>query len=223
MFRKGGPIGSCAIPAEVDKYPLNLLAGFVSLTHLEAAPDGAPRPLDRFVDAFPELNIVTKNYQQLPLDKARAIIEGELARGGGDFEFLGAKFPAASIGSWGLVILFILEIYFSLHLSQARRIAYQEQFKATSGWIGAYNNRLAQGLTLVSTVIFPCWVAFAVGEFGITNVIVAPSRLHLVLVRLGEAAVVAAATMVCSQLILLWKWANPGPGSKAIPPIDGID
>lgn len=200
-----------AIPAEIEKYPVNLLARFVSLTHLETKPDGAPRPLVSFVDAFPELNTVTATYQQLPLDKARAIIEAELARGGGDFEFLGAKFPAASIGSWGLVILVALEIYFWLHLSQLQKIASREQLKSTSGWVGAYNNRVAQGLTLASTVMFPCWVAFAIGEFGITNVMVASSHFHVALVRLGEATVTVIAIMICSQLVLFWRSANTAP------------
>jgi hypothetical protein len=212
VFKKGGPIGGgCAIAAEVVRYPVDLLAAFVTLARLDRKPDGTVRPLGAFTDAFPELNAVTANYQQLSFDQSRAVIEGELARGGGDFEFLGAKFPAASIGSWGLVILFVLETYFALHLNQVRRVATAKSLESTSGWVGVYRNRPAQILTLASAVVFPCWVAFAVGEFGITNVIAAPSRPQAVLVRLGETSVVGAAMVVCIQLILLWKKASTAP------------
>jgi hypothetical protein len=153
-----------AIPTDVAQYPLNLLAKYVHFAHLETKPDGTPRPLGNFEEAFPELNSSTAHYQNLPFEQARAIMEGELARSGAEFEFLGAKFPAESIGNWGLVIILVLEVYFALHLNQVLRMATTEPLSATSAWIGVYSNRIARGLTVVSVAIFPCWVASSVSE-----------------------------------------------------------
>lgn len=204
ILTKEGVSEDWAVPVEVAQYPVDLLAVFVNLTHLAKKPDDTPPQLGSFSDAFPELTAVTKNYSDLPLDKSRSVLESEIARGGSNFEFLGAKFPVASIGVWGLVILFVLEIYFSLNLNEVRGTGSPELLKSTCGWIGLYRNWVAQSLTIISACLFPSWVAFAVGEFSITNVIVAPSRLRVVLVRVGESSVVVAAMIACVQLLLLW-------------------
>jgi hypothetical protein len=115
-----------------------------------------PGPAGTFSDSFPELDRVTRNYQELALEKARAILEAELARGGERIEFLGMKLPETLMATWGGVVILMLQLYLWLHLRAVRGVRRTSKWVRNEvAWIGIYSDIFARGTTLATVFLLP--------------------------------------------------------------------
>ena len=115
-----------------------------------------PGPAGTFSDSFPELDRVTRDYQELTLEKARAILEAELARGGERIEFLGMKLPGTLMATWGGVVILMLQLYFWLHLRVVRGVGRtSKELMNEVAWIGIYSDIFARVITLATILLLP--------------------------------------------------------------------
>ena len=117
-----------------------------------------------FEDTFPELNQVTRLYQQLRLDDVKTIVGDELRRAGERVQFLGLTFPERVVSTWGIVIILIVHLYFWIHLRQLcfRLVPHDPAIKVA--WIGFYTDffgRLGSNLTALilplGAVLYLAW------------------------------------------------------------------
>ena len=115
-----------------------------------------PGPAGAFSDSFPELDRVTENYQEVPLEKAVAILSAELARGVERVEFLGMSLPQTLMATWGGFVLFILQLYFWLHLRALHRVGVTSAALTNEvAWIGIYPDKAAQVIAFSTIFVVP--------------------------------------------------------------------
>jgi hypothetical protein len=114
-----------------------------------------------FADAFPQLDRVTKVYQELDISKVGHILSAELERAGQRIEFLGIHVPEAIIASWGMVILFAVQSYFWVQLRalHARLPATKQDEVLSAGWIAAYPDNWARLVCVMTVGVLPAIVS----------------------------------------------------------------
>ena len=116
-------------------------------------------PKGFFTDSFGELEQVSKDYQDLELDRVKSIIESELRRSGDSFEVLGAKFAGPTLRKWGGMVLLGIQLYLLLHL----RILVQRLKRSSEilfvPWIGVYKDTLSQITFAGTAVIAPVLIS----------------------------------------------------------------
>lgn len=111
-----------------------------------------PGPGGTFSDSFPELDRVTRGYQELEFEKARAILRAELGRSGERVEFLGMNVPETIMATWGGIVILMLQLYFWLHLRALHNAGYLSKNIANEvAWIGTYSDFFAR-LTAFATI-----------------------------------------------------------------------
>lgn len=99
---------------------------------------------------------MTRDYQELTLEKARAILSAELARGGERIEFLGMSLPETLMATWGGIVILMLQLYFWLHLRALHGVGGASvELKNEVAWIGMYPDVFARGTTLVTVLLLP--------------------------------------------------------------------
>jgi hypothetical protein len=108
-----------------------------------------------FKTSFPSLAKVTEQYRDLPFQKIRDIIDGEISRSGENVEAFGLKIPAGALRQWGTLLILALQLYFSRHLRFMRRAHVPAIKESKSAWIGLYDDRLSRYGTILSTVALP--------------------------------------------------------------------
>jgi hypothetical protein len=118
----------------------------------------------RFSDSFPELDRVTKVYQELEIGKIAAILEGELERSGERIQFLGLQVPERIIVNWEMVILISVQIYFFVQLWNFFRMSKGiiDQQSRNAGWIGLYPEFLARLTSFVTVGLLPLTTAILI-------------------------------------------------------------
>ena len=109
----------------------------------------------KFEGTFPELNEITKHYQKLELNDAYQILGAELQRTGERIEFLGLRFPESFISTWGAVILFIIQLYFWLHLRTFYEYLASSESSIDVAWIGIYSDPISRFISLLSVSLLP--------------------------------------------------------------------
>lgn len=111
-----------------------------------------PGPGGTFSDSFPELDRVTRGYQELELEKARGILKAELGRSGERVEFLGMNIPETVMATWGGIVILMLQLYFWLHLRALCNAGYPSKDIVNEvAWIGTYSDFFAR-LTAFATI-----------------------------------------------------------------------
>ena len=108
-----------------------------------------------FEATFLELNELTQHYQKLELNDAYQILRAELQRTGERIEFLGLRFPERIISTWGAVILFIIQLYFWLHLRTFYEYLASSETSIDVAWIGIYSDPMSRFISLLSVSVLP--------------------------------------------------------------------
>jgi hypothetical protein len=151
--------GILVFPAKIrePRLPINLQQWLIQQFRIDTVSGSFP-------EAFPELDRVTKVYQELELGKISQILAGELERSGERIQFLGLQLPERIIVTWGMVILFAVQIYFCVQLRTLRLRTSAENFDEArnAGWIGLYRDWGARLVSSLTIGVLPLAVAFLV-------------------------------------------------------------
>lgn len=107
-----------------------------------------------FAEAFRELDGFTSEIGDVRLDSVARVLENERKRTSESFQAFGLKVPAAELYRWGSPLLVVIQLYFLLHLN-ALTSAVAASERRSAPWIGIYNNRLSQTVTVTSAVMLP--------------------------------------------------------------------
>jgi hypothetical protein len=113
-------------------------------------------PAGRFAESFPELDGVTREYQQLSLESAARILDDELKRTGERIEFLGVSLPEPVMATWGGIVILMLQLYFWLHLRYWKRQGGMLNHEPNHvPWIAIYPDVFARAATYATIGLFP--------------------------------------------------------------------
>ena len=116
---------------------------------------------DNFENTFSELHQITKPYQELSIDNAKVILEGELKRAGDRVQFLGLTLPGQFVSAWGIGI-FAIQVYLLFHLYELRFRIVPGDAAVKVAWIGLYTGPVAWIGFILTAVIPPLVVVAAV-------------------------------------------------------------
>jgi hypothetical protein len=142
---------------------LKLQNFFVSLT-------GNQHLTGKFEKSFPFIKqTVTPAFYNLELSSVRQILEGQLKRSGRIIEVMGIKVPASAVSLWGVLALFILQLYFLLHCLEFSNRLQADHEAINTPWIGIYQNRISKALLISSLVLLPIIVSGVAAYFEIGN------------------------------------------------------
>jgi hypothetical protein len=113
-----------------------------------------------FAYAFPELNRLTADYQDLQLDKIQAILRAQKLTSGESIEIVGIKLAVESVRSGGALLILGVQLYFLLHLKEFVRRIVPESEAWDAAWIGLYPGALAVGAFWFSAFLLPTAAVF---------------------------------------------------------------
>ena len=106
----------------------------------------------KFEKDFPELNRVTAQYMELPVERVAAILDAEVQRSGERVQMLGLTFSLKVLSQAAAGIIMLVQMYFVLHLKQFRLSSpHPDQI----AWVATYSNEYAKFLTLATGMILP--------------------------------------------------------------------
>jgi hypothetical protein len=140
--------------------PIKRSQSFYFDPYQKFVPPGAQWRREPFSDAFPNLSVMTKNYEELGFDTLDKILEAEESRTGDSFEAVGIKFPAGGVTGWGIIMVVGIQLYFFVHLHELKERLGSEDEGWGVAWIGVYKSRLAIAVYFVSCALLPATAAF---------------------------------------------------------------
>jgi hypothetical protein len=161
----------------------------------------------RFDKSFPALKELTEFTESLPLDRLKQQLESEQERSREGFEIFGVKLPTELIGTWGILSLLVVQLYFWLHLlrfvKQAREDRGNDASVSQIPWIGFYPEKITRfififssvglPLIIVGYISFKAWQAYA----DIT------AELFIILVF--NCCCVAMAMITLNTILRMWR------------------
>jgi hypothetical protein len=112
---------------------------------------------DSFERTFSELHHVTQPYQELSLESVKAILEGELRRAGERIQFLGINVTEQSLTNWGIVLIFVIQLYFLIHIMELSRLRSVDPARNVA-WIGLYPGIIARLTSISTAAVLPIGV-----------------------------------------------------------------
>jgi hypothetical protein len=141
--------------------------------------DSAGNPFEK---TFRELYQITRPYQELSLDNAKPILEGELKRAGERVQFLGLTFPERLVSTWGIAIILIIQLYFWIHLRELRFRVVPDDPAVKEAWIGFYTGYIARLGSVLTASILPLGaVLYLAWNQGFSRALVGLSVVEFVL------------------------------------------
>lgn len=99
------------------------------------------------------MNLEVKKVKKIIEEKVSNVEEKQV-------EIWGAKIPGHEIGRWGMLIIFIIQLYLLLHFSSFVALVKKEGKPPDVPWIGAYLGWLPQSAFLLLGFLFPTIVLF---------------------------------------------------------------
>lgn len=109
----------------------------------------------KFAQVFENLADITKTYETLPPDVIDDVLASEEARYGESFQALGIKFPAENTTLWGILIIFVIQIYLLVQSREFDLKHHREAAEADVAWVALYPSALARLLTFISLCVLP--------------------------------------------------------------------
>jgi hypothetical protein len=113
---------------------------------------------DSFERTFSELHHVTQPYQELSLESVKAILEGELRRAGERIQFLGINVTEQSLTNWGIVLIFVIQLYFLVHIMELLSWLGPADPARNVAWIGLYPGIIARLTSISTAAVLPIGV-----------------------------------------------------------------
>lgn len=113
--------------------------------------------------AFPELDEITADYEDLTFDKLSAILAAQRKHSDQTFEAFSVKFPSEAVARWGLILLLGVQLYFLIHMASTR---IQPDTDIGVAWIPLYPTKLAQTVFLLTVAVLPPLTTGIIGHVG---------------------------------------------------------
>jgi hypothetical protein len=120
---------------------------------------------------------VPQPYQELSIENAGAILEGELKRAGERIQFLGLNIPERLLTNWGIVVLFGMQLYLLLHVWELRARLVPDDPALKVAWLGFYSGLFARVTSIFTAAVLPIGVQAYLAsnqEFSWVSVTVLP-------------------------------------------------
>jgi hypothetical protein len=109
----------------------------------------------KFAQVFESLADITKTYETLPPDVIDDVLASEEARYGESFQALGIKFPAENTTLWGILIIFVIQIYLLVQSREFDLKHHRAAAEAEVAWVALYPSAFARLLTFISICVLP--------------------------------------------------------------------
>lgn len=113
--------------------------------------------------AFPDLDEVTTDYEDLTFDKLSTILAAQRKRSDQTFEAFSVKFPSDAVARWGLVLLLGVQLYFLIHMES---VQIHPDSEISVAWIPLYPHGLAQTVFVLTVAVLPPATTAIVGHVG---------------------------------------------------------
>ncbi len=171
----------------------------------EFFPGIAPGTFER---RFPQLVNWVEGKEDRPISVLIEDIQSDLERANDSFEVLGVKIPLALIAKVGILVIILIEIYFSLHLRRLRQIFLKADTLPAFPWIGIYSDIVSKSVFTIALIGIPASVVFLLiveswGLFGLSISVVLTT------------AFVVVHTMLGIVLVSFWRsWPSIGSMAK---------
>jgi len=139
--------------------PFSLHVGrfvYVEVSPQFLQPQFAQTRIGSFERAFPELKAISDSYGPSRLTDIEATLSSEAAKAGDTFEFQGVKFPISNVTIWGVIVLWLIQLYFFIYLKQLSGKLSNADPGWDVPWIGMNTDVLARMLFFLSVILLPC-------------------------------------------------------------------
>jgi hypothetical protein len=117
-----------------------------------------------FAESFPNLKEVTRNYAGQEFSSIRKQLEEERERAGESFEAVGLKLPAGETTRWGLLLIFVVQLYLWIHIRELQRKLSPQDEALNFPWIGLYAGTAAKIVFYLSIALVPVIAVLTVGH-----------------------------------------------------------
>jgi hypothetical protein len=158
-----------------------------------------------FYAAFPELESIPEEFNDIPLDKAISRIADLQPKQEQEVEIVGLRIPVVELARWGTLLLLSVQLYFWLHLHELHSKLEPTSPGRDVPWIGIYTSKAAFTSTLLSGCAAPIYAAISL---MIRSVYSAPALTKsppysLAIAIAGVIASVGLAGLTAAQLTAL--------------------
>jgi hypothetical protein len=123
--------------------------------------DAKSYKIGEFGKSFPDLFEISKSLTTLSFDQLVPELERQRNSLGDGLSVFGAKVASRDIRSLGAFIVFAIQVYFWIHLSELNRKMSHGKVEIQSAWIGVYKSTYSKMVYYSTAIIFP----FVVGLF----------------------------------------------------------
>jgi len=113
-----------------------------------------------FDDVFADLVSMSRGLESLSFDDLGNYLRRLRDEDSGTVSILGVELPGASVSSWGIGLLAVLQVYFFLHLLRASKLGISRVAAHHFPWVGVYQNNTERAMMFIATCAFPSAVAF---------------------------------------------------------------
>src|SRR5882672_415496 len=158
LYAKNGISENMIVPFEKERViSLNLLEPLRPLNPSFSVDSGL------YKKAFPDLNEITADYEDLTFDKLSLILAAQRKHSDQTFEAFSVKFPSEAVARWGLVLLLGVQLYFLIHMAS---VQIRPDAEISIAWIPLYPNSLAQSVFVLTVAVLPPGTTGIIGHVG---------------------------------------------------------
>lgn len=160
----------------------------------------------KFKNTFPELYTITKDFSGIFLEDLDPILATFSKRSEDQVELFGAKLPIPAIINWGIPILFVLTLYYYLHLKNLLKVLPASgALPSEVAWVGTYTGWLSKALTIGSIVILPMTVTIILLIQAYNTFLARESYVILIAINLISIGILITAFNVLKTHFALWR------------------
>ena len=158
FYRSNGTPENIIVPVEKERViQLNLIEPLRGLDPAFSVDLGLYRK------AFPDLDEITADYEDLSFDKLSAILAAQRKRSDQTFEAFSVKFPSDAVARWGLILILSVQLYFLIHMSSVR---VRPDSEVSVAWIALYPDKLPQTVFVLTVAALPPLTTAIIGHVG---------------------------------------------------------
>ena len=139
----------------VIRVPVETVPFNVDLQRRVTATLGLSWPSGTFSESFGDLSDVAAEIESLRLAQLESYLKRLRSKEGSTIELFGAKLPADSIATWGLIALLSIQCYFFLQLRHYVESVPDTEQSWLFPWIGMYLDASSRLLSFITAVFFP--------------------------------------------------------------------
>jgi hypothetical protein len=159
----------------------------------------------QFKQTFPELYTITKDFSGILLEDLDPILATFSQRSEDQVELFGAKLPIPAIINWGIPILFVLMLYYYLHLKNLLTVLPASgTLPSEVAWVGSYKGWLSKALTTGSIVVLPIIVTIILLLQAYSTFLARESYKVLIVINLISIGILLTALNVLKTHLKLW-------------------